>query len=382
MKPLLFLSILSITYLLYSCDSRENKLYALVKSDKSISFKLDNETKNSVLYLNPYTDKDKREYLVLQNYSFQNRTNEFQFYDMKTKELAFKIRPDIEGPNGVGRIIGCHIQSLDSIYLTCLTEPILIRINKDLQIKEKVSYEKTTDSIPLSEFCFTTSSHKLATVIGKTMYIYSSPNRWVDKDPVTVTLNLETKEIKALPFIYPDYPGSDVKLKKYGLEDSFSRCYDGQRFLYSFLYDENIYVANPAHDSIRKVPIKSKFFDKIQLPDELTAQAIDFCQNAMYGNLLYDSYRDVYYRVTYPTAEIEKEVKPIELIEYGRKNFSIIILDKDLKIIGETLFPDYTYNSKQMLVLADGLYISDSHFMNPQFSDDLLSFVRFDLATQ
>jgi hypothetical protein len=33
-----------------------------------------------------------------------------------------------------------------------------------------------------------------------------------------------------------------------------------------------------------------------------------------------------------------------------------------------------------MFVREDGLYISSSHFLNPNFSDDILSFQRFDLV--
>lgn len=72
----------------------------------------------------------------------------------------------------------------------------------------------------------------------------------------------------------------------------------------------------------------------------------------------------------------------MELLEYGGKNFSIIILDKDLKYIGETKFPDYTYNSKLMFVSKEGLYISSSHYMNPNFSDDLLNFSCFNLVKE
>lgn len=127
--------------------------------------------------------------------------------------------------------------------------------------------------------------------------------------------------------------------------------------------------------------MKSEYIDQVQLPDELTAQAIDFCQNAMYGDLIYDlSERFLSDRLHSTT--IEKGVKAMELIEYGRKTFSIIILDKELNKLGETLFPNYTYNSRQLLVLPDGLYICNSHFMNPDFNDDILSFIRFDLVSR
>jgi hypothetical protein len=107
---------------------------------------------------------------------------------------------------------------------------------------------------------------------------------------------------------------------------------------------------------------------------------IDACENPNYGNLLFDKYRNVYYRIAYPETKIEKGVNGLELLQYGRKRFSIIILDKDFNIIGETLFPDYTYNSTVMFIREDGLYISDSHYLNPDYNDDVLSFRKFNLV--
>ena len=116
------------------------------------------------------------------------------------------------------------------------------------------------------------------------------------------------------------------------------------------------------------------------LDDYANLTFIDACENPNYGNLLFDKYRNVYYRIAYPETEIEKGVNGLELLHYGRKRFSIIILDKDFNIIGETLFPDYTYNSTVMFIREDGLYISDSHYLNPNYNDDLLSFRKFYLV--
>lgn len=374
-----FLSLL--LFILSSCEQAEkSRSYQLVRSDQTLAFTLDDKTKNVTPFLSYYRYKKGKEYIVLQSYSMQSRSNKFYFYDKDSQELAFKIEPEIEGSNGVGRVLGCYIQDWDSLYLTSLFEPEIIRINKDCQILEKINYEEANDGTRLYNSSFL--SFRTATLIGRDLYIYSDPNRLIEKDYVSATINLDTKEIRALPFVYPDYPGSSVKLKRYGLEGSYSRSFDGQRFVYSFIYDESVYVANIAHDSIRKVSVKSEYIDQVQLPDELTAQAIDFCQNAMYGDLIYDPYREVFYRIAYPSTTIEKGVKAMELIEYGRKTFSIIILDKELNKLGETLFPNYTYNSRQLLVLPDGLYICNSHFMNPDFNDDILSFIRFDLVSR
>ena len=212
------------------------------------------------------------------------------------------------------------------------------------------------------------------------MYIRPGCNRWIEKNIATATINLKTKAICALPFFYSSYPGADNKTKVASMEDENSSCFNGKDFVYSFFFEENIKITSPEHKEIKEIPVKSKYIDKIKFLDDygnLTHN--DICENPNYGNLLYDQYRDIYYRIAYPATEIDKNIKGIELKQYGRKNFSIIILDKDFNIIGETLFPDYTYNSTLMFIHEDGLYISDSHYLNPTFSDDILSFKLFTL---
>ena len=145
------------------------------------------------------------------------------------------------------------------------------------------------------------------------------------------------------------------------MEEGLSRCFDGKHFVYSYHFDETIYIASQEHDSIKPVKVKSKYIDKVRMLDD-------------YGNLTFID------ACEYPETKIEKGVNGLELLQYGRKRFSIIILDKDFNIIGETLFPDYTYNSTVMFIREDGLYISDSHYLNPNYNDDVLSFRKFNLV--
>lgn len=173
-------------------------------------------------------------------------------------------------------------------------------------------------------------------------------------------------------------------MKAFSLEDHFSRDYDGTNFVYSFYFEEDIFVASIDHKNIQREKAKSKYIDRIRLLDDFGNSTIqDACENPNYGNMIYDPYRSVYYRVAYPETDIDRKLETkeaVELLNYGRKNFSIIILDKDFNVIGETLFPDYTYNSGLMFVREDGLYVSSSHPMSNQYSDDYLNFQRFDLV--
>ena len=100
-------------------------------------------------------------------------------------------------------------------------------------------------------------------------------------------------------------------------------------------------------------------------------------ENPAYHNIMYDKYRDVYYRI----AEFPYEFKPNESAfdDPKGREFSIIIFDKDLNIIGETKFPGNKYFYKMSFVGRDGLYISENNEANPEFDEDKLVFACFTL---
>ena len=375
------LAVISLFCLLSCVDKKvqTKESFNLVASDKQLSFALDPNTKTFILALFPFTDETGKEYLTFQNQD----QNEILFYDMNSRKLEFKVKPAYEGPNGVGQVLGYYVHTIDSIFLTLVGVCNIALIDKNAKLKDNISYEKSSDGTKLTQHYATSSTYCPIAMIDKEMYIMSGCNRWLEKDPISAVINMEDKTIHAFPYYYPSFLGADNKAKRAGIEEHLSRCFDGKHFVYSFHFDETIYIASQDHDSIKEVKVKSKYIDKVRLLDDYGNLTItDACENPNYGNLLFDKYRNVYYRIAYPETEIEKEVKGMELLQYGRKNFSIIILDKNFNIIGETLFPDYTYNSTVMFVREDGLYISDSHYLNPDYSDDVLSFKCFTLKKE
>ena len=97
-----------------------------------------------------------------------------------------------------------------------------------------------------------------------------------------------------------------------------------------------------------------------------------------FKNIIYDKYRKVYYRFFQPACEVSPNENITDLMKTGKK-FSIMILDKDFKVIGETLSPENIYIPVMFFILKDGLYISDNNFQNPEFNENVLSFRRMDL---
>ena len=174
--------------------------------------------------------------------------------------------------------------------------------------------------------------------------------------------------------------GSDNKKKNAGVELYFSRCFNGDKFIYSFFYEADVFITSIDHNIVERVNVKSNYIDRVVMPNDYNGTLKSMCENPNYGNLLYDKYRDVYYRVCYLKTEIDNRENYMELWDFGRKIFSIIILDKNFNIIGETVFPEYTYNPNLMYIDEKGLYISENHYKNTNYDDDKLIFRLFRLC--
>lgn len=367
-----------------SCDftknkNKDNAIYSLKETYESISFPLDKDTKSSIMTMSTYSTENNKEYLTFQN----PNKNQILFYNLDSCNLEFKIEPEIDGPNGVAFILGYYIHNLDSIFLTTRSFEEISLINQEATLIDKFEYGKTEEGIELKRFYSTTSIYTPIVIDSNNIYIVPGCNRWGEKNPVSAYIDLKTKETHSLPFYYPTFPGADNKNKRAGIEEYMSRCFDGKQFVYSFYFDEYIYVTSMNHEKINRIKVKSKYIDKVKYIDDYGKTSIEqSCEIPNYGNLIYDKYRNIYYRIAYPETHIESKIKGFELREYGRKNFSIIILDDQFKVIGETLFPDYTYNSRLIFVKKDGLYISDSHYLNPNYNDNILSFKKIELMIE
>ncbi len=368
--------ILSNIFIFVSCEqnNKNNESYYL-KKESSITFNIDNDTESCFRALYPFTDKDGRKYISFQN-GFKNQ---ILFYNFQTKKLAFKTNFDIEGSNGVGFFLGYYIDNLDSIYLTSLQTPEIFCVNKDGVVQKKIYYGKSRNNTSLNTFASTSFIYHPITKINNKLFILSECSRWQNPNPVSATIDLNTDNVQELPFNYPQFKDAVNKHKNAGVEIYFSRCFNGKEFIYSFFYDENIYIATIDHKSIKKVKAKSKYIDQVIIPNDFNETLKSICENPNYGNLLYDKYRDIYYRICYPKTEVDINENYMDLWDFGRKVFSIMILDNKFNIIGETIFPEYTYNSNLMFIDNKGLYISENHYKNPNYNEDKLVFRLFKL---
>lgn len=375
---------LLVLFLFISCTPALKYSYVLLPSKDSLVFELNPQTSMFIKALFLYKKENGEEYLTFQN----NIEPEILWYDINSQKYIKTIRLDREGVNGINNFVGYYIYSENEIYIPNGMENIINIVDDSGKIVRKIVYENTSEgklAIPFNCLSFPYTPMYL---INGMLYFPQSPNmrlgdRIVEDSPVTLSLDTVKYSLRELNMKFPPIKSSmELRGSSLGVEMSYSQCYNGRDFIYSFFFDENIYVASLSGVVEKKIRVKSRYVDKIycdkKVPTDITELVKTLCEIPMYGNLIYDEYRGVYYRFAYPKTEL-KDGNYMDIWQLGRSKFSIIILDKNLRIIGETLFPENIYASNLFFIREDGLYISTSYVKNPNYDDNKLCFKRFDL---
>lgn len=379
------LSSLLILFFLFSCSSPKEESCILVASSDSLVFDLNPQTSMFIKALFPYTDEKGREYLTFQN----NIEPEILWYDMNSQKYIKTIKIDKEGVNGISSFVGYYIYSDDEIYIPEGMKSIINVVDGKGRIHRKIVYEKTTQGKSTIPFNCLSFPYTPLYIINNKMYLPQSPNmglgdRIVEDSPVTLILDSVKHSLTESKLKFPKVRSSvELRGNTLGIEMSYSQIYDGKNFIYSFFFDENLYIVSPDGEVRSQVKTRSKYINEIynekKVPGDIAELVRTLCTIPMYGNLIYDKYREVYYRFVYPETELE-EGNYMDVWQLGRSKFSIIILDKHLNILGETLFPTNIYASNHFFIREDGLYLSTSFVKNPNYDDDKLCFRRFDLV--
>ena len=365
---------------LISCKREKGEIqddYTLEATENIKSFPLDSYVKYNPFYLWTFEENGKR-YLSFLNYG----TTQLYFYDFDTEKFLSKVTLEQEGPDGVGMLSGYYIKDFNHIYVSSYIYQGIIRVDTTGVIVQKIPYRKTGSGYKIIS-SYNASSHPYLPpiFIGDKMYITQQNNERfcpAEKTPISVAIDTIQKKYTSLPLTFSILTEKQVKSNG----DRFSRDYDGKNFIYSFYVDEDILVTSIDHAEVKRIRAKSRYIDSPDEEQPLNAQKGPQLnlELARYGDLMYDPYREVYYRFAYPKTELDDKINWMGKAVYGRKKFSVIILDKDFQIIGETLFPEAIYNPYASFVSKEGLYISRDYQINYDQSEDFMTFELFKLV--
>jgi hypothetical protein len=361
---------------LNSCKNSAGKPSELTlnPSGKILSFPIDSTTSNISTGLVSYEN-----YLINVNW----KTNSLQFFDMVNQKLAKEIFYQYEGPQGVGPLFGVHIESLDSIFLFPQISNLITLTDTSGQILKRIEYknpETHTNAFVHNTYFLSPPlfyKHKLLVKTHVQGNYRAMTEEILSTSKLGYYIVLSDSSVQSLALNYPE------GYLKQGLRHfEASLSFQPDYTVFSLFGDHRIF--KQSHEGeLEFFEGRSQFLDE-SLPlfptngERFETQKY-LMSSSRYESLIFDPYRQIYYRFAYPTLSIEREEELIELRE-NPGPFVIQVFSKDLGLLTEKYFDSGIYFPNNSFITKNGLYISINNPSNPLANEDALQFELIELT--
>lgn len=334
--------------------SNRNGKTEIMKDYRFDTIKITNTLTNNPVMSQIYNNNDSIEYIMWDH-------NNLYFFKYKTGKLLRKKRLNKQCGK-LNSFSGFMVHSLDSIFVynywagsLWLLDSTSTITNKWTIVQEKnYKYPLYPRTIRYSPIIYNLNHIILSgSNYGHTVGAEAKDN------PVSLKLNLENNTITPISS-YPEhyrkanFGGEHCKLIYHTLGRE-------QSIVYSFPMDNYLYRYSDKSDSLQRIYAGSKYIQSIKSSDlpyskmkKDNKKGIQYyVSQSTYANIIYDKYRNLYYRVA------EHPIKDWKINSRTFiKPFSIIILDQNFNIIGESeVIDNGSYNRDNLHCTPEGLII-------------------------
>lgn len=373
---------------LFSCQSKTGKLEPIYNTElvetKKTTLPIDENTYYLSKSIFHFEDKGK-EFLSFGNQTKRQYATEIIIYDLNKQDIHKRFPLLREGPNAISATYGAVPWDQDTfIYFQNNIYKITFS-DRNGQVTRRYTINPS-DGKPVYMPEGLSYAHYPSFMIDSTLYFAQGAGKQSVKRhewktiPMFASMNLRDGKISRSTLCFPSIFDMDVKDISTGHEFVYDYNYKDNRLVCSFIVFDSLMVTDDMK-TIRWYDGKSRYLDRMRPILKEDADGFmgikEAVEAASYSHIMYDKYRDVYYRF----AEMPCELGPNEYVYNDQKarEFSVIIFDKDFRIIGETKFPGNKYFYKMSFIGRDGLYISENNEANPKFDENKLVFACFGL---
>jgi hypothetical protein len=380
-----FLLLIAEILALGACKGPEyyKNRFTLRPAEKPLEITIGSETKNFVYY-SQFVRIGKENYLGILNFE----RNRIEIYDLGSRKLFKELQFYSDGPETFGEVSGFFIENIDSLVVDCFYQRVVGISDGNGKVVKKISYDRDVNGRPfkLTPPWIGLRPYKVGNVINF-LQVYQAEESYgiltEEKRKETflnVTLNTTTGISTTLPLTYPEEMiGHDITQATNVMRTvGFHEC-----FIYHFWNLDNLFVTSD-HKTFNKYPIESNYKFKLNTECfkyiyDIRAGLINSLSHDMVRDMLYDEYRNCYYIFIMKRNENPDAGSDI-FLKMKFPDCFILILDKDLKHMGEVFLPDNTYSFQFSFITPEGLYISEDHPNNPDFDEDFMRFRLFKLV--
>jgi len=344
---------------LFACTSTETHQDNFVSSpfnlavSDTFSLHLDTLTSEFIVFADVCENKGK-EYLAIKN----KILNAIDVFDLEKGRLQHRIAfAQGDDKNALGNLAGFCIKDFSDMFVFSNHLQKIIRTDTSGVLK---SIYRTPDDDLLLVGGYIGIDLMLPIWRNNKIYFslppFSDPledkDGFSEKYKLEYEWNIKDRSFLPLSVFYP----SVFAGKKWGVHHTFFSRTIGQsgEFVYSFSVDENIRVYNPKEKNLHDFPAKSDKHQTVK-PYE-TGDYLDyFAKNAHYDKIIFDKYRQVYYRFYF--SPVSQENNFIKGNRIPKRGYVIILNDKFQKI-SETTLPISVKFPFTAFVAKNGLYVS------------------------
>jgi hypothetical protein len=348
-------------------------------TNDSLNIRLNSKEKNLSFCIQYFTENDSN-YIAILNEKF----NQIDVFNIYSGRLVKAIEIKREGSNAFFTVMSFVMKNLDTVVAVSLLPQFIGIINGQGEVIKKISYEKDVKGEKIKPSFSLNGSKPF--LIDNTLYLSQTQELNESNGILTsikqkhsnmcATVNLITGECKLLPIIYPTgLIGKDLT--------GFLVCRTlGYKNRCVYYFGDSLYTTHD-HITFEKNKIQSNYQFKFsengwKYMSDLTGGMRYNLSRDEVQDFYYDGYRECYYLVVRQrTDDLGKS--PDFRVKFVYPHCFIVILDKNLRYMGDVYFPDDTYSFKMMFITKKGLYISEDHVNNPSYNEDAMRFRLFTL---
>ncbi|UBD73734.1 DUF4221 domain-containing protein [Parabacteroides goldsteinii] len=352
--------------------------YQLVTIEEK-KFQLDSETAPRPVYTQMFKDESGTELFTF----FNSYNKSIYIYDYLSSTYIKSIHYDNEGANGILHPIGYYIKNMDSIFVYDMMKIEVALTDSSGFVRDRISLKNSTDNnwaLYYPQYSLSTINpfiERQGRLILTGFAPFAIPSENIDNFLFTVYIDLKTKQIE----YHHKYPKALYGCN-YNWEGGFATmvypCLShDEKLIFSFPVSHDLFFYDFKSENLTKLYAGSNFANTIhsidheqrRTPNELIME--NYMQEDMYGAILYDPYRKMYYRFLLqgmPDAAIGMST--------GEKPVDIIIMDENFNYLGETTIGvEKEWNWTNSFVTLEGLNIE--YISGEGIDEDYLTFKIF-----
>jgi hypothetical protein len=370
---LLIIILISLSY----CKTPVKECHFELKKDV-LNLSIDSVTSNISDGIQAFSTPTKS-YLFSASWS----SNSISMYDLAGETLTKKIVFQRQGPNAIGDLFGFYVHNLDSIFLFPQLVPQIFIADTSGLVYSTIEYAPP-ESLSVA---FVHNGYFLSPPIinGNKLYLKTHllgnymqvSNAVLNQTPLFYSIDMSSGEVTTSNSNYPaNYLRDGFRFFEYSMASS------NGRLVFSFFGDHNLFYLEDFTDyELNDVSAPSKFLSSemeiFNVGGEIDPSSVYeyLFASERYESVIYDQFRNVFYRVAVHSAAFEN-MNDLRELKNAADRFSVQLLNSDLQVMGEHLLEPKRYLNGIMFVSDKGLYISTNH---PKNEDSDENYMRFDL---